>query len=286
MHYHLSMTFDSLLEKKKRLEEVIRDLGTVVVAFSGGVDSAFLLAACVDALGTDRVIAVTGRSASLASDDLEQARSLAASLGAVHEIIDTDEFKRERYVSNPQNRCYFCKTTLYTHLQQFARDRGFTTIVNGTNTDDLSDYRPGLQAATEFGIRSPLCEAGLTKQDIRELSRRAGLPTADKPASPCLSSRVQYGERITPEKLRHIERAEAFLKELGVPECRVRHHNDLARIEVPVEWIGRMTEPQTAQRLDAHFRSLGYRYVTIDLRGFRSGSMNEVIAFGAVQVSR
>ncbi len=265
--------------KLNQLRSILRDLRRVAVAFSGGVDSTFVLKVAVDTLGAENVVAVTGKSASLAADELTQAASLAIQLGVEHVILDTDEFENENYLANPVNRCYFCKTTLYTHVRRFIESRGINAIINGTNADDLGDYRPGLDAAREFNVRAPLAEAGLTKLEIRELSARFGLPTADKPAMPCLSSRVQYGETITPEKLRMIESAEKFLRdELGIAECRVRHHNNIARIEVPPPVIPRLADPTVAARIDAHFRSLGYAYVTLDLRGFRSGSMNEVIA--------
>jgi uncharacterized protein len=181
-------------------------------------------------------------------------------------------------LANPTNRCYFCKTTLYSHLDRFIATRGLKAVVNGINADDLGDFRPGLDAAAEHHVRAPVAEAGLTKADVRALSQRLGLPTFDKPASPCLSSRVPYGEPITPEKLRMIEAAEAFLRsEFGLRECRVRHHDRLARVEVPTDAIALLAEPRNAARLDAALRKLGYQYVTIDLRGLRSGSLNEVI---------
>lgn len=265
------------------MRDIVRRLGRVAVAYSGGVDSAFVLKVCVDTLGASNVLAVTGRSPSLAAAELVAARDLAATLGAVHVEVDTDEFNDPNYISNPTNRCYYCKTELYTRMAPLLVERGMTAVVNGTNADDLADYRPGLAAAGEHAVRSPCAEAGLTKSDIRALSARWGLPTHDKPASPCLSSRVQYGETITPDKLRMIERAEALLRELGFRQCRVRHHDKLARIEVPAGEIERLAEKTIRERIDAAFRELGYQYVTLDLRGFRSGSMNEVIAFGRRQ---
>jgi uncharacterized protein len=269
--------------KYASLRGILRDLQSVAVAFSGGVDSAFVLHAAVDVLGPDSVVAVTGQSPSVPQTDVSDAVSLAESIGAAHVFLTTDEFSNEDYLRNPTNRCYFCKTTLYTHMGKFIAERGLKNIVNGINADDLGDFRPGIQAANEFAVRSPLAEAGLTKADIRELSRRAGLATSEKPASPCLSSRVQYGERITPDKLRQIEAAEQFLHDMGISQCRVRHHDTIARIEVPPPFFARLADPETAKRIDKRFRALGYSYVTLDLRGFRSGSMNEVIAFGTVQ---
>jgi uncharacterized protein len=278
------MTQTALDDKYTRLQRILRDLESVAVAFSAGVDSTLILKVAIDALGPGRVIAVTGRSDSLARAEFEEACAIAANLGAEHKVLDTDEFENPDYLSNPTNRCYFCKTTLYTHLEKFIAERGLKAIVNGINVDDLGDYRPGIEAAREHGVRCPAAEAGLTKADVRELSRRLGLPTHDKPASPCLSSRVQYGEHITPQKLRMIEAAETFLHELGIRECRVRHHDNLARIEVPAEFIPMLAKPDQAARVDAYFRSLGYQYVALDLRGFRSGSMNEVIALGTVRL--
>ena len=277
------MTQTALDDKYTRLQRILRNLESVAVAFSAGVDSTLILKVAIDTLGSGRVVAVTGRSDSLARAEFEEACAIAASLGAAHIVLDTDEFENPNYVSNPTDRCYFCKTTLYTHLDKFIAERGLKAIVNGINVDDLGDYRPGIEAAREHGVLCPAAEAGLTKADVRELSRRLGLPTHDKPASPCLSSRVQYGEHITPQKLRMIEAAETFLHELGIRECRVRHHDNLARIEVPFEFIPMLAEPDQAARIDAYFRSLGYQYVALDLRGFRSGSMNEVIALGTVQ---
>jgi uncharacterized protein len=195
-------------------------------------------------------------------------------------VIETGEFEDPNYLSNPTNRCYFCKTTLYSELTGFIARRGLDAVINGINADDLGDYRPGIEAAREHSVRCPAAEAGLTKADIRELSARWGLPTFDKPASPCLSSRVQYGEAITPDKLRRIEAAEAFLRGLGFRECRVRHHDNLARIEVPSELVAGLAKPEMARRIDERFRELGYNYVSLDLRGLRSGSMNEVIMLG------
>jgi len=271
------MYANSLDEKYARLREILRELESVAVAFSAGVDSTLVLKVAIDVLGAEKVVAVTGRSDSLALAEFEAACELARSVGAEHVVIDTDEFDNPNYTSNPKNRCYFCKTTLYQHLARFIRERGLAAIVNGINADDLGDYRPGIEAASEFGVHCPAAEAGLTKDDLRELSQRLGLLTFDKPASPCLSSRVPYGDAVTPEKLRMIEKAEKFLHGLGFRVCRVRHHDALARIEVPVEEIPRLTDPLTAARVEAHLRSLGYKEVEVDPRGFRSGSLNEPI---------
>lgn len=272
------MTTTTLDMKYERMQNILRELKSVAVAFSAGVDSTFVLKAAVDTLGVDRVVAVTGRSASIASAELAQAEVLARRFNVEHVILDTDELDNPDYATNPDNRCYHCKTTLFGHMHRFAQDRGIDAIVTGTNADDLSDYRPGLQAADEFGVRAPAAEVGLTKEDIRELSLRWRLDTHDKPASPCLSSRVPYGEPITREKLLMIENAEAFLREsIGLRTCRVRHHGNIARIEVSPEDFATLVEPQVATRIDQRFRDIGFTYTTLDLAGFRSGRLNEMI---------
>lgn len=275
----LSIDQLSTLEARRiALHDLLRPMQSVAVAFSAGADSTLMLKIALDVLGPESVVAVTGRSASLAGGELDAAIRIAGALGAQHAILDTDEFANTNYTSNPANRCYFCKTTLYTHLHHFIAARGLQTIINGVIADDLGDYRPGLKAADEHGIRAPLAEAGFTKADVRELSRQLGLPTHDKPASPCLSSRIPYGEEVTSLKLRMIEKAESYLRELGIRECRVRHHaNDAARIEVPAEWIAKLSANDVAPGLDAHFRAIGYRSWSIDPKGFRSGSLNELI---------
>ena len=272
------MTEDSLQDKFARMGEMIRSMERVAVAFSAGVDSTLVLKVALDVLGPDRVVAVTGKSDSLARAELAEAVKLTGAFGAEHVVLETDELSNENYAANPENRCYFCKTTLYGRVEDFCRRRGISHILDGLNADDYDDWRPGISAAQEHGVRCPAAEVGLTKADIRELSRRLGLPTFDKPASPCLASRVPYGERITAHKLGMIEAGEAFLHELGLPECRVRHHHNLARIEVPADQVAALAQPETRRRIVEHFRQAGYNYVTLDLQGFRSGSMNEVIA--------
>lgn len=259
------------------LRRLFREWGDVAVALSGGVDSAFIAAAAVDALGAEHVLALTADSPAVPREDVEAARQAAASLGVRHMMLATDEFSQEDYLANEPDRCYHCKSTLYRFAEEAVAALGGWTIVNGANADDLGDYRPGLKAAAERGVRAPAAEVGLTKAEIRLLSRRLGLDTAEKPASPCLSSRVQYGERITPEKLSRIEQAERYLKSLGLAECRVRHHDNLARIEVPQRWLPLFAQPQWAAMIADRLKALGYAYVTLDLQGFRSGSMNEVI---------
>jgi uncharacterized protein len=264
-------------EKYVALQDRLRKLGSAVVAFSGGVDSVLLLKVAVDTLGRDKVLAVTGRSPSMPSADLNTVAALAAEVGAPHEFLDTCEFEDENYLTNPADRCYFCKSELYTRLTALAAERGLNAVLSGANADDLGDYRPGLKATGEQHVLTPLADCGLTKAELREIAAELGLSISDKPASPCLSSRVPYGERITPEKLQQIDAAERFLRELGFRECRVRHHDTLARIEVPPEQIARFADPQFRAEVDAKLRELGFQYVSLDLRGFRTGSLNEIL---------
>ncbi len=262
--------------KAQHLRALVRSYHSVLVAFSGGVDSAYLAYVAHEELG-ERALAVTGDSASYPSFQRELAGKLTAQFGLFHEIICTEEFDDPNYTSNPQNRCYHCKSELYTKLHKLARDRGFEVICDGTNADDVGDYRPGRQAAREMGVRSPLLECGLTKRDIRELSHRAGLSTWDEPASACLSSRVPYGQMITIEKLSMVDKAEIALKQLGFRQVRVRHHGDVARIEVAEEEMPRALDPEMTRRMSASLRALGFKYVTLDLEGYRTGSLNEVL---------
>ncbi|MEZ6052778.1 MAG: ATP-dependent sacrificial sulfur transferase LarE [Planctomycetaceae bacterium] len=269
----------SLADKQKILLDVLRSYGRVAVAFSAGVDSTVVAKAARLACG-DKAVAVTADSPSLASGELEQARELADQIGIRHQIVNTDEFSKEAYRANAGDRCYHCKTELYTQLEGMQAALGVDVIVNGANLDDRGDYRPGMKAASEHAVRSPLIEAGFTKQDVRDLARNWNLPVWDKPATPCLSSRIAYGVEVTQERVRMVDAAESFLRNtFKLRELRVRlEANNLARIEVPVEDIPRLTEPSTHSEIDRHLRSLGFRCVTLDLAGFRSGSLNDLIS--------
>lgn len=272
---------DSLEHKESALYRTLADLPALVVAYSGGVDSAYLAYAATRVLG-DHAFCITADSPSYPERHRQMALRLAAEFGFRHEIIRTDEMSRPEYRANPANRCYFCKHELYTHLSAIARDRGVPAIADGSNADDRGDYRPGRQAAREFGVISPLDAAGLTKDEIRELSHRAGLPTWDEPASACLSSRIPYFSEVTDEKLRMIERAEQVLRDLGFRICRVRHHDSLARLEFGRDELARALEPETAETIDRELRALGYAHVTVDLRGYRLGSLNEALKLRSV----
>jgi uncharacterized protein len=277
-----SSAADVLREKEQALCDILSDLGSVVVAFSGGADSAYLAHTAHQVLGS-RALAVTAESPSYPDAHRQLALRVAAEFHIPHEIIQTDELRRTEYRANPANRCYFCKDELYGRLVRLAHARGFAAVADGANRDDRSDYRPGRQAAREHGVRSPLDEAELSKDEIRQLSRDAGLPTWDVPASACLSSRIPYGSEVTEEKLRLIERAEDVLRALGFRVFRVRHHETLARLEIAQDEMARALEPAIAQHLTRQLRALGYQHVTIDLQGYRVGSLNEALRLRPVQ---
>jgi uncharacterized protein len=263
-----------LAAKRDRLLAILRGYGRVAVAFSGGIDSTVVAKAAQIAAG-DEAVAVTATSASLASGELDEATELAKLIGIRHRVIETSEFDDANYVKNAPNRCYFCKTELYSQLEALLPDLGADVIANGANTDDTGDWRPGMKAAAEHRVRSPLIEAELSKADVRQLALHWALPTWDKPATPCLSSRIAYGLEVTPDRVAQIDAAERFLRERGFRELRVRYPQpDVARIEVPKAEIPRLVQPELCDEVVRYFKSLGFKSVTIDLEGFRSGSMN------------
>lgn len=268
---------DTPLEHRvTRLRELVRGLGSCVVAYSGGVDSSVVLAIARAELG-ERALAVIGRSATYAEGELSQALAQARALGIEPRVIATAELDDPRFVNNPSNRCYFCKGELYERLVVVAREEGLGAVLDGTNADDLADHRPGRRAAEERSVRSPLAECGLTKADVRALAAQLGLPSADKPAMPCLSSRFPYGTRITEAQLAQVEAGEAWLREQGFRDVRLRHHGTVARLELESRELTRLVEEPLRTACVAHFKSLGFAYVALDLQGFRSGSLNETL---------
>lgn len=269
------MSTDLLSEKYKALTALLAGMGKTAVAFSAGVDSTFLLKAAKDALG-HHVIALTAQTVAIPAREQDGTEALCRALGVEHVTIPVDLMAVDGFRENPPERCYLCKKALFTALTAAARERGFGSVIEGSNRDDAGDYRPGLRALRELGIRSPLREAGLTKDEIRTLSRQMGLPTWDKPSNACLTTRIAYGQEITPEILRTVDAAERILSDLGFCQVRVRVHGDLARMEIPREQFG-MLLPDTSDTVQRRLRELGFRYVTLDLGGFESGSMNRAL---------
>jgi uncharacterized protein len=269
--------------KRDRLIELIAGYGSCAVAFSGGVDSAVVAKAAQLALGV-KAVAVTGTSAALADGELAEAESVAKLIGIRHVVLATEEFANPNYVANSGDRCYHCKSELYSQLDRLSEKVGVDTVANGANVEDLGDYRPGMQAAREHEVKSPLAECNMTKRDVRALAAHWDLPVAEKPATPCLSSRVAFGLQVTPERLSRIDRAEQFLKSLGFDELRVRYHaDDLARIEVQPDQLAELCEPAIREAILEEFNSLGFKFITLDLAGFRSGGFAKLVPIEMVR---
>ena len=268
----------NLQEKYISLQEILKELGKVVVAYSGGVDSTFLLKAAVDTLGAENVLACISAGVAEPSSQLKRAAEQAKSIGAELQVIETDELADPKFTSNKADRCFHCKSHICRLLLDIVKEKGFDNVVFGANYDDLDDFRPGNRAMKVFGVRSPLAEAKLTKNDIRRLSREMNLPTADLPSSPCLASRIAYGIEVTEQRLKQVDEAEEFLRQLGLVEFRVRHHDTVARIEINPQDIDKVTKEPNRSKIIEKFKSLGFKFVTIDLQGFRSGSLNEPLS--------
>ena len=271
-----AVTAPVFLEKEQQLLDSLRQLDSVIVALSGGADSAYLAWAAHAALG-NRALSVTALSPSFPAHDREQVEALVRQAGLRHEFFETHEVENPQYAANNADRCYFCKDELFTALDRLAREREFSAVAYGLNADDTRDFRPGHRAAAEHRVLAPLLAANLAKAEIRELSRRAGLATWDRPASACLASRIPYGSEVTPEKLAQIERGEAILREMGFRQFRVRHHGEIVRIEIAPEELERALRLEITQALAQRFREVGFLYVTLDLDGYRQGSLNAAL---------
>ena len=276
----------TLQDKYNLLQQILKKLHKVVVAYSGGVDSTFLLKAAVDTLGPENVLACIGISSSLAKSQYNRAIECAEIIGARVEEVEVQEVFDTKYSANNPDRCFHCKSHLYTVLQNIAKEKDFDNVVCGCNFDDMDDFRPGNKAAKIYGVQSPLMEAQMTKDDIRNMSRKLNLPTADIPASPCLASRVMYGLEVTEQRLKQVEEAEDFLRKLGFVEFRVRHHDTIARIEVQPEDMEKVTTEPERYKIIEKLKSLGFKYITVDLQGFRSGSLNELLTKDEKQSNR
>jgi len=261
----------------KKLKKILAKMGSALIAYSGGVDSTFLLKVASDTLGVKKVVAATAESLTFPSREIDSAKKMAKELEIKHIIIKTEELKNPKFINNPPDRCYWCKKELFLKLSMLAREHRLNYILDGSNYDDIRDFRPGMKAGEEFGVRSPLKEAGFTKGEIRRFSKRLGLPTWNKPSFACLASRFPYGTRITEENLAKVDTAEKFLRKFGISQVRVRHHNQIARIEIRKEDIPKLLEEKLRKQVLSRFKKLGYSYITVDLEGYRTGSMNEVL---------
>ncbi|MDY0166351.1 MAG: ATP-dependent sacrificial sulfur transferase LarE [Thermoguttaceae bacterium] len=276
---------EELCAKRDRLIELLRSYGSCAIGFSGGLDSSVLAKAAALALG-EKAVAVTAVGASIATGELDEAREVARQIGIRHEMVESHEIDAAGYRRNAADRCYFCKSALAEEIHTTAERLGLNVILDGRNRDDLGDHRPGIRAANEKNMRGPLAECGLTKEELRQLARHWNLPIWDKPATPCLSSRIAYGEEITPERLKMVDRAEQFLRELGFRPFRVRYHRgDMARIEVPASELPRFADEKLRQQIVEHLKLAGFKYVTLDLEGFRSGSMNITLAADSLEIA-